>query len=299
VGDPLQVPEQFEIRVDSPNTSRKAILGAVPVGWGSRHWEFTGLTAQQFNLKPRSENGMRWILEVLFTLPTREKLLDDETGIPKDYWEAIGGTTTQPAFADDEGTLIVNSAGDPMEGLEREREEAAWSLTKFYGDIAENWAIDRASFAGHCNQFEWAGGAPMTWKCYFKGATPKVIQYVNRGKASSGEPTGGPGADATIETLTIVETKWEFRYEPLTWKCMPWDVGFQEIVGSGGERKVILCDDQKPVRQPVALNADGTRKTPGAPPAVIRGGNGAKLYGVAHFGATFGTPRIIPEEGGS
>ena len=290
MGSPLQIPEQFEIRVDSPDTSRKAILGAVPVGWGSHHWEFTGLTAQEFNLRPRSDAGMRWLLEVLFTAPTREKLIDNESGIPKDYWEAIGGTTTQPAFRDKDGTMILNAAGDPMEGLEREREERSWALTKYY--FSETWPVDRTSHAGLVNSDTWDGGAPMTWKCYFKGATPKVIQYVNRGKASSGEPTGGPGADATIETLTIVETKWEFRYEPLTWKCMPWDVGFQEKVGS--ERKLILCDDGKPVRQPVALNPDGTKKAPGSAPDVIRDGEGAELYDLVAFTAKFGSPSVTP-----
>lgn len=289
VGSPLRVPERWEIRVDSPNTTRRAMLGAVPVGWGSHHWEFTSLIATEFDLKPRSENGMRWTLDVVFTIPAKDTDLD-ESGIPKDYWEASGGTTTQPAFEDKDNQPLVNAAGDPLEGIEREREEKSWTLTKYY--FSETWAVDRMTFAGFCNSDSWDGGDPLTWKCYFKGATKKTFQYFDRGSIASGAETGGPGEDATVETITVVETKWEFKYEPLTWKTMPWDVGFQEKVGT--QRKVILCDDQKPVRQPVALNADGTRKSSGEAPDVIRGGEGAELYPVAAFGAKFGSPHITP-----
>jgi hypothetical protein len=266
------------------------MLGAVPVGWGSHHWEFTDLTAQEFDLKPRSDDGMRWTLDVVFTIPAREKDINLTTGVPKDYWEASGGTTTQPAFEDKDNEPILNAAGDPMEGMEREREEQSWTLTKYYED--ETWKADRKAYAGHVNEDIWDGGQPLTWKCYFKGATEKVIQDVDIGAAASGASTGGAGADGAVMKRTIVETKWEFKYEPLTWKCMPWDVGFQELVD--GKRKVILGDDAKPVRQPVALNPDGTRKSPGESPVVIREGDGAELYHAANFGAKFGIPRITP-----
>jgi hypothetical protein len=288
IAEPLTVPEQYEIRVDSPNTSRRAILGAIPVGWNSAHWEFTSLRAVSFDLKPTSDTGMRWSLTVTFTIPPRDKQLD-ENGIPANYWEATGGTTTQPAFQDKDGQPIVNAAKDPVEGLEREREEMSWTLTRYYTD--DSWKADRLNFAGKVNSETWDDGAAKTWKCYFKGATKKEIQDAKLNATASGADTGEAAESVTFTKRTIVETKWEFRYDPTTWKTMPWEVGFQELVGE--QRVVILGDDLKPVKQPVALNDDGTRKSPGSTPGIIRAGAGAELYHAAAFGPKFGTPFIV------
>jgi hypothetical protein len=73
---------------------------------------------------------------------------------------------------------------------------------------------------------------------------------------------------------------------------MPWDVGFHQIVD--GTRKAITGADGKAVKQPVALNANGTAKTVGAAPSVINGGDGVELYPKTTFAVKFGEPFIIP-----
>jgi hypothetical protein len=73
---------------------------------------------------------------------------------------------------------------------------------------------------------------------------------------------------------------------------MPWDVGFMELV-SGSQRRVILGNDGKPVKQPVALNTNGTKRTPGTAPSVIRNGAGADLYLTANFSTAFGSPALL------
>lgn len=291
VGESMRIVEKWEVRVDSPATNKLLILGAVPCGYNSAHWEFTDCKAQEFSLSPNNRTGMIWTLSVTFYIPERNKDLD-EAGIPKDYWECSGGTTMVPAFRDKDGNIIVNAAKDPVEGLEKEREEESWTLTKYYTD--DSWKADRDSYAGRVNSTTFSGDAALKWKCYFKGAKQKEIQDVDLNATASDAATGSGGSSGTLKKRTIVETVWEFRREPDTWKAMPWDIGFQEIVG--GVRKVIMDEGTppKPVRQPVALNSDGTKKSPGTAPAVINSGNGVELYLTADLAGKFGTPHIIP-----
>jgi hypothetical protein len=295
VGESLRIVEKWIIRTDSPATTKLAILGAAPVGWYSAHWEFTDCKALEFSLSPADRTGMIWGLTVTFYIPPKDKKLD-ANGKPEDFWEAQGGTSTVPAFTDVDGETIVNAAGDPLEGLEREREEESWTLTKYYDD--DTWKDDRDTYAGSVNSDSWADGGPKTWKCYFKGARKKELQNVdaNATADSGAEGQAGQGG-GQLEKKIVVETTWEFRKEPETWKCMPWDVGFMELVG--GERKTITGADGKAVKQPVALNSDGTKKSPGDRPSVINDGDGVELYPVTAFGAKFGDPFIVQAQQGA
>lgn len=278
-GESLQITERWQIRVDDPLTSKSDILAGVSntsgVTWGSAHPDFSALKAMEFDMAPESKDGMRWILTVKYYVPSPTKT-PRENGIPEDVWERGGGATTIPAFTDSAGDTITNAAGDPLEGLEKEREETSWTLTKYYEDQASlDGAID--SYAGTVNASTWAGGAAKTWKCYFKGAKRQSVSKLD-------------GVD-DAGTLDFIESRWEFRLEVDTWKAMPWDVGFMELVD--GERKAITGSDGKPVKQPVALNADGTKKTAGLPPSVIKDGDGVDLYLQADWSDEFGEPELL------
>lgn len=304
VGESLRIVEKWIIRTDSPATSKLAILGAVPVGWYSAHWEFPDCRAMEFSLSPNNRDGMIWTLSATFYMPPKDKKLDSQ-GKPSDFWEANGGTTTVPALQDVYGESIVNSAGDPLEGLEREREEESWTLTKYYDN--DTWQQDRDVYAGSLNVDTWSGGAPRTWKCYFKSARKKELQNVDANQVANGAAEGqGGGGNANLEKKSVVETVWEFRKEPDEWKAKPWDVGFMELAGSSGSssssgssgsstKKVITVDGGKAVKQPVALNPDGTAKAFGQKPSIANNGNGFELYPVTAFGLKFGTPFIAPQ----
>lgn len=215
-GESMRATEKWQIRVDSPATSKADILagvtGTIGVTWGSPHFELGDLKAMEFTLTPTGRDGMRWILTVVYYAPPPSSdPADVQQGIPNDVWERSGGTTSVPAFEDKDGNTICNSAKDPLEGLEREREESSWTLTKCYqndGDLQD----DVEACAGRVNEAAWAGGAGKTWKCYFKSA--KNVSTTRLQSNSAGA------------TLKYIESQWEFRYEPQTWKCMPWDVGF-------------------------------------------------------------------------
>lgn len=275
-GESLQIAERWLVRVDSPDTNKVDILNIVAtagVYWGAAHWEFPAHKAMEFSCSPTGKEGMLWTIEVKYYIPPPEKR-PNPNGIPEDVWESLGGVTTIPAFKDRNDNMIVNAAKDPLEGLERERDERGWVLTKFYTDAT--WQTHRDQYAGSVNSAAWAGGAAKTWKADFKGATKRKIA-----KFKDGEEGG---------ELVFVEARWEFRYEPQTWKCMPWDVGFMEI--KSGKKQVILVEG-KAVKQPVALNSDGSAKTTGSPPTVANNGNGFDLYPEQNFAGVFGTPSLI------
>ena len=274
----LQATERWQVRVDSPTTTRLAILQALASGgivWGASHPEFSALKAMEFNLDSEGREGMRWIFTVRYYVPPTTKT-PQSSGIPKDSWERSGGTSTVPVFRNVQGTSITNAAGDPLEGLEREREEVAWSLVKCYASDGL-FGSAASEYAGKVNDSSWSNYPAKTVKCYLKSAKKVSVSKLD--------------GSADGATLDYIEAHWEFRYDPDTWKCKPWDVGFMELVS--GERKTILGNDGKPVKQPVALSSDGTKKTAGQKPSVINGGAGVDIYDLADFNTGFGTPVFI------
>jgi hypothetical protein len=280
-GESMRAVERWQIRTDSPLTSKADILVGVSttigVTYGTAHFDLPALKAQEFELSPVGRDGMRWVLTVQYYIPTPGKEVT-ENGIPDDVWERSGGVTSVPAFTDRDGESIVNAAGDPLEGLEKERDEESWTLTRCYeDDTALESDIDGAD--GRINESTWNGRGAGFWKCYFKGAKRVTTSRLN------GSEDGG--------TLLYIEAQWEFRYDPGSWKLMPWDVGFMELVGSG-EKRTITTDDGKPVKQPVGLAVDGTALAAGTKPVVANGGEGFDIYEEQDFEVIFGTPSILP-----
>jgi hypothetical protein len=278
-GESLQATERWQVRVDSPTTTRLEILQTLATGgivWGASHPEFSALKAMEFTLDSEGREGMRWMFTVKYYVPPTTRT-PQASGIPKDSWERSGGTATVPVFRDTSGVSITNAAGDPLEGLEREREEVTWSLVKCYATDAA-FATAEFAYAGKVNSANWGAYGAKTWKCYLKSA--KKVSVSKLDGAADGA------------TLDYIETHWEFRYDPDTWKCKPWDVGFTELVS--GERKTITGSDGKAVKQPVALNSNGTKKTAGQKPDVINSGAGVDIYETANFTTGFGTPVFIP-----
>lgn len=279
-GESLRLTRKFLIRVDDPTTSKASISAAPGVAWGDAHPDVAACKAMEFELSPSDDVAMFWVHTVTYYVPPALRN-PGGNGVPDDAWEASGGTSTVPAFVDKNGDTIVNSADDPMEGLEREESEFSWTLTKFYTD--DSWADDARDFSNTVNSQGWAGGDERTWKCEFKSATKRVITPV----------------DPTVAEVECVETKWEFRYDPTTWNIKPWDVGFMQKVDANGdpnsfgtERATIKGSDGKPVKQPVALE-NGIAKAAGQKPDVINGGDGVEVYETNDFGNTFGDPEIL------
>jgi hypothetical protein len=273
-GESFTFTRKWRIRVDDPKTSKVVISRAPGVVFGAGHPDFADHKAMEFDLSDEDGVGMFWIITVKYYIPPKENTPDDTTGMPKDDWKATGSTTTVPCYKDKDDNPIVNSAGDPLEGLELEASDAALTLTKCYSDTA--WSSIASSQSNTVNSSTWNGYPARTWKVEFRGATKKEMTV----SATSGSAT-----------KPYWETSWEFRYRADKWDLAPWDVGFNQLVNSSGtptsggtQRAAVLGADKKPVRQPVALS-NGVAKTAGQKPDVLN----FRAYRETNF-SVFGTP---------
>lgn len=280
---------RWRVKVDDPLTSKFVILASVGVEYGDTHPHASTMKALAWSVDPEDEECIYWIVDWTYRVPDPQQNPDPEgggSGDPfglEDYWEAMGAAKTIPCYRDFAGAIIVNSAGDPLEGLEKERNDIGYSHTRFYYTDA-SWKADAKAFNDTVNNGDWDWGARHCWKCEFKGARRKDFTL----------------ADGSV--FSVVETQWEFRYDPETWRLMPWDIGFHQLVecGSGGceptdygsERAPIETGDGSTVRHPVALNGFGVALPPGTPPLVING-VGVEVYEEKDFGAQWGTPSIL------
>lgn len=271
----------FLIRVDHPATSKVAICRAPGVVYGSPHPDQADCKAMDFDLAMSDDVGLWWTLSVSYYMPPPGEV-PTEAGIPEDSWAASGGTSTAPAFEDIDGYAIVNSAGDPLEGLERENDDISWTLTKCYYDLS--WNSLRLSQSNTVNASAWNSGAAGTWKVNFRGAQKKAVTKTTASGTGAAPSDGSNAAnDGTEDKLEYWETTWEFRYRSGGWELKPWDVGFNELVS--GQRQAIVGADGKAVKQPAALNSNGTAKTPGSAPDVLA----FEVYGSSNFNV-FGNP---------
>lgn len=267
VGEPMNIVERWQIRVDSPATSKAEIVSSTAVGWLTPHFEFSSCLAHEFELSPADRSGMMWYLTVTYYPQVPGKELSG--GIPQDSWELSGGTSVFPLFDDKDGNSVTNSAGDPLEGLEFELSTSTLTLTRSY--TADSALISALTeYVDTVNDATWFGWPANRVKCVFRSATVKTAQPY--------------GSD---EPFKWIEARWDFEYKRGGWLAKPWDVGFMELVDD--ERRAILGDDGKAVKQPVALNSDGTAKDPGEEPSILT----FDIYYAADFTAGFGEPVFI------
>lgn len=293
-GESTTYTRTFLVRVDHPATSKVAIASAPGIVYGLPHPNQAACKAMEFDCQHADDVGLWWQLVVRYYIPPVEKKPKEDGTIPEDNWAASGGTSTGPAYEDIDGEKIVNSAGDPLEGIERENDDISWTLTRCYEDLA--WSELRIDLSNTLNSTEWAGGDPGCWKCNFRGATKKKIIHTSTtgGGADQEDGTYSPAVPEEDE-IEYWEVNWEFRFRRETWDAKPWDVGFNQLCtsdgtpsSSGTERRAILGKDGKAVKQPAALSA-GTAKTPGQPPDIANDGEGFKIYKRKSFGI-FGEP---------
>lgn len=292
-GDSNTYTRCFLIRVDHPGTSKVQIASAPGIVYGSPHPDQSNCKAMEFDCQHGDDVGLWWTLTVRYYIPPPETT-PEENGLPKDCWAANGGTSTGPAYKDVTGSTIVNSAGDPLEGIERENDDISWTLTKAYEDL--EWNTTRLEKSNTVNESTWNDGDPGTWKVNFRGAQKKEItqKTTTGGGDDQGDGTYSP-ATATETKLSYWEVHWEFRYRREGWNAKPWDVGFNQLCDSSGnpstsgsERRAILGKDGKAVKQPVAL-ASGIAKPAGQAPDIANGGDGFEIYEQTSF-TVFGEP---------
>ena len=185
-------------------------------------------------------------------------------------WSGSSSVTTGPCLYDKDDEAILNSAGDPLEGMEMEMADAKLSVTN-YATTHTNWMTAAATYTNTCNTGNWNGGAIDCWKCQGCSATLAT-----------------ENVDGT--TYVFWELTWEFAYRAKSWRLQPWDIGFAEkcdsegVASAGGtSRKAIKGADGKATARPVALVA-GVAKPAGSPPDPLS----FVIYQRNDFSAAFG-----------
>jgi len=127
----------------------------------------------------------------------------------------------------------LNTAGDPVEGLERDVALVSYTYTN--PSVADPDIGELNSFANTCNDQFFLGSPPYTVRC-----------------------TGWSGEfNEQTQTWSISV---EFLYKENGWWIEYVDAGFTEVVG--GRRRVIKDDAGNPVSQPVPLDGLGAALEP-------------------------------------
>jgi hypothetical protein len=195
---------------------------------------------------------------------------EDAEPVPTDrpaQFSFSGSLASAPAFwhfpnAGDNSTkqIIINTAGDPIGGLDRDEGEFTVNISS-NEPSPFNYAKAQ-NYVGAINSDEWSGGQPKTWKCMSITANRKV------------EEVSG-------SQYVYYEVSATLAYRGTGWDLQTWDVGFNEIVG--GQRKKILAG-KDPVSEPAALS-NGRAKTPGQPPDMLT----FRVYKMLTFNGAFYT----------
>jgi hypothetical protein len=266
------------------------IRAAPGVAYMAEHPDDASCKALEFDVRPEGDSGLLYKMRVRYYAPPPDSESENNEGEPGQIegimkypvWGASSSVTSGPCFehypnGGDNATkeTICNSAGDPLEGLEKEQAGARLTLTQYYANHA-GWRGLQRDYTNAINSDQWNGDDAHTWKC--QGCSARLQT----------ENVAGT-------TIVFWEVNWEFEYRAETWSCMPWDVGFAQLVDDEGEpapygdkRAQIKGQDGKAVKQPVALQADGTAKDAGEKPDVINAGAGVRVYPELAFANVFG-----------
>lgn len=268
--------ETWLVRVDvpPPATATAAIIAAPGVWYGSPHPSFAGCKATRWSYSAVDGSGLLWAVTVNYSVPLVE--IDPATGLPMDVWGGTGAMTSVPFYKDKAGKFLENSAGDPVEGLEKEVCEIGYTLTRSYPTIDAAGAAMKAVI-NRTNSDAWATGAIDEWKCTVNSFSKKHIIKQS-------------GAVQTV--VYYWEVNYEFAFKAGTWHAKPWDMGFNEKVDANGQpsaagtkRRVIPTADGRPVKKPVFL-ASGVAIGPGVEPQALD----FDPYEKVAFTTTFGVP---------
>ena len=252
----------FLVRVDDPNTDMQAISAEPGIDWLDPHPENSNALLIDSNVQQDGDSPFHY--KLTFTYKSAEDLDENPIDRPPQY-SFSGSLASAPAFwyfpnSGDNSTkkIIINTAGDPIGGLDRDEGEFTVSIT-----INKAPPFDYAkaqAYVGAINSDSWSGGAAKTWKCMSITGNRKI------------EEVGGT-------KYLYWETNASLAYRNTGWDLQTWDVGFNEIVG--GARKKIMAGSE-PVSEPAALSA-GRAKTPGQPPDLLA----FRIYPMLAFTGTF------------
>lgn len=254
----------FLVTTDSPDTDLQEISEGPGINWLAPHPEDD--TALLIDSSVQQDGDSPFHYKVTFTYKSAVDLLATPWSRPPQF-QFSGSLASAPCFwyypnSGDNNTkqIIINTAGDPIGGLDRDEGEFTVTIT---ANTQPPFPYVKAqSYVGAINSDSWSGGAPRTWKCQSITGSRKI------------ESVGG-------DQYVYWEVNTSLAYRNTGWDLQTWDVGFNQIVN--GVRKKILANGE-PVSEPAALS-NGKEKTPGQPPDMLK----FRIYAMLPFSGTFPT----------
>jgi hypothetical protein len=260
----------FLVRTSTQNPNLSNVAAAPGIAWRETHPDDANAYLVESSTQQDGDSPFHYKVTYNY------KYLDESEIIPwlrPATFSFNGSLASAPAFwhylpTDTNNTqtqIIVNSAGDPLSGLDRD--QAEFSVTIQFNQRPPFNYVKAQEYVGSINSDTWSGGVARTWKCQSITASRKSEVVPNT------TPTGVP------VKAWYWETSITLAYKSDTWDLRTWDVGFNEIIAG---KRVKIYAGGEPVSEPAAL-ASGRAKAPGQPPNSLT----FRIYPLRTFVGTF------------
>lgn len=268
-GEPPTADRKFIVTLDNTAASVAEVASAIGIFHGAPHPEYGFITMTEASMAEGSPSPFH--AEVTFSY----ELLDPDERDPNplarpDIWGfSTGGAAVPALFYFDGNTLkpLVNAANDPFENVTTEEGECRASIT---GNRA-NFPLATAVQVTNCiNSGTYLGAPAGRWKCTGISGQQQ-IEMVN---------------EAEVRYWSIST---ELVYRQTGWNLLLPHVGYHYLYGGEKKRAWVIdpdSGDKVACGAPVALNSDGTLKTPGTLPDILE----RRVNREVDFSSFFGTP---------
>jgi hypothetical protein len=263
---------RYHATTDGP-TPTQTVLATIGIFHGTPHPEYGYLLCTEGNLNELD----RFHVEVVYRYEVPATGTEDSDPNPlarADVWSFSTGGAAVPALAYYEGSgngnvrALVNSAFDFFEGAMTEESELRATIT---GNRALFPVGVATSVTNAVNSDAYLGAAIYQWKCQGISAQQQV-EVVN-------------GAEIKYWSVSV-----ELAYRQSGWRLMLPDIGWNYL--EGGEKKRAYVKSPPPESEnvassnPVALNSNGSLKSPGTAPNILY----RRVHKEVAFVPLFGTP---------
>jgi hypothetical protein len=261
----------YIVTVDDIKNDFQEISEAPGVAWLDTHPEDSSAYLTDSNVQQEADSPFHYRVTFTYKGMKPEEAKENPTDREPQF-SFSGSLASAPCFwhypnpgdnSDSSRKIIINTAGDPIGGLDRD--EGEFTVTISANTDPPFPYVKAQNYVGAINSDSWSGGATGTWKCMSISGNRKIEQ-VNG------------------EQYIYYEVSTTLAYRGTGWNLQTWDVGFNEIVG--GQRKKIMAGSE-PVSEPAALS-NGRAKTPGQPPDMLA----FRIYKSLTFNGTF---PVIPD----
>lgn len=267
-GESPSAERRFVVTLDSTDTPTQSIIGAVGILHLAAHPEYAFLKMTNATVTEASPTPFHAEVTYSYSVPEQEEQDPNPLARP-DVWSFSTSGAAIPAFYYFDGDtpkVLVNSADDFFEGAMTDESEVRATIQS----NRPSFPLALAAQVTNCvNSDAYLGAPQYHWKC------------------------AGISASQATEVVNDVEIRYwqitaELIYRQTGWELQLPDVGYNVFEGGEKIRGYVLDPDDKttriPCANPIALNADGTKRD-GAPTILKR-----RVHRAIAFSGLFGQP---------